>query len=67
MQLATELAPEQDAHLVATSVIGLAKYYIENQPLLKYFPGWKPEYEMPEVIAEHITKLLINSLKAKTT
>jgi AcrR family transcriptional regulator len=66
MQLATELAPEQDAHLLATSIIGLAKYYIEYQPLLKYFPGWKPEYEMPEVIAAHITNLLINSLKVKT-
>ena len=66
MQLATELAPEQDAHLLATSVIGLAKYYIEYQPLLKYFPGWKPEHEMPEVIAAHITTLLLNSFKAKT-
>ncbi|MDD5322397.1 MAG: TetR/AcrR family transcriptional regulator [Methylococcales bacterium] len=65
MQLATELAPEQDAHLVATSVIGLAKYYVEYQPLLKNFPGWKPEYEMPEVIAAHITGLLLNGLKAK--
>jgi len=45
LQLVTELAPEQDAHLVATSVIGLAKYYIECQPLLKNFPGWKPEHE----------------------
>jgi len=66
MQLATELAPEQDAHLVATSVIGLAKYYIECQPLLKNFPGWKPEHETPEVMANHITKLLLNGLKAKT-
>ena len=66
LQLVTELAPEQDAHLVATSVIGLAKYYIECQPLLKNFPGWKPEHERPEVIAAHITNLVINSLKVKT-
>ena len=66
MQLAAELAPEQDAHLIATSVIGLAKCYVEYQPLLKYFPGWKPEHEMPEVIAAHITQLLLNGLKAKT-
>jgi hypothetical protein len=67
MQLATELAPEQDAHLVATSVIGLAKYYVEYQPLLKNFTGWKPEHEMPEVAAKHITELLLNGLKAKAT
>jgi AcrR family transcriptional regulator len=66
MQLATELAPEQDAHLVATSVIGLVSYYVEYQPLLKNFPGWKPEHEMPEVIAAHITELLLTGLKAKT-
>jgi AcrR family transcriptional regulator len=66
MQLATELAPGQDAHLVATAVIGLAKYYVECQPLIKNFPGWKPEHEIPEVIAAHITELLLNSLKAKT-
>jgi AcrR family transcriptional regulator len=66
MQLATELAPEQDAHLVATSIIGLAKCYIEYQPLLKNFPGWKPEHAMPEVIAAHITELLLTGLKAKT-
>jgi len=66
MQLAAELAPGQDAHLVATSVIGLAKYFIEYQPLLKNFPGWKPEHEKPEIIAAHITELLLNGLKAKT-
>lgn len=66
MQLATELAPEQDAYLVATSIIGLTQYYVEYQPLLKNLTGWKPEYEMPEVIATHVTNLLINSLKTKT-
>ncbi|WP_262966367.1 TetR/AcrR family transcriptional regulator [Methylobacter psychrophilus] len=66
MQLATELAPEQDAYLVATSIIGLTQYYVEYQPLLKNLTGWKPEYEMPEVIAAHVTNLLINSLKTKT-
>jgi hypothetical protein len=66
MQLATELAPEQDAHLIATSIIGLATYHVEYQPLLKNFPGWKAENEIPEIIAAHITELLINGLKAKT-
>jgi AcrR family transcriptional regulator len=65
MQLVAKMAPDQDAHLLATSVIGLAKYYIEYQPLLKYFPGWKPEHEKPEFIAMHITTLLLNSFKAK--
>ncbi len=65
MQLAAELAPGQDPHLIATSVIGLAKYYVEYQPLLKNFPGRKPEHEIPEVAAAHITQLLLNGLRAK--
>ncbi len=66
MQLAAELAPEQDAHLVATSVIGLTHYHVEYQPLFKHFPAWKPEHEKPEVIAAHIADLFFNGLKAKT-
>lgn len=63
MQLAHELAPKRDAHLVATSIISLVKNYVEYQPLNKNFPGWKPEHERPNVIAEHITGLLLNGLK----
>lgn len=66
MNLATELAPEQDAYLVATSIIGLSKCYVDYKPLIKNFPGWKPEHEIPEVIAAHITKLLLTGLKATT-
>ena len=66
MELAAELAPEQDAHLAAASVIGLTHYYVEYQPLLKHFPAWKPEHEKPEVIAAYITDLFLNGLKAKT-
>lgn len=65
ISLLTGLAPEQDAQLLATSVIGLVKYHVEYQPLFKNFPAWKPEHEMPEVIAAHITELLLNGLKAK--
>jgi AcrR family transcriptional regulator len=66
MELAADLAPEQDAHLVATSIIGLTHYHVEYQPLLKHFPAWKSEHEKPEVIAVHITGLFLNGLKAKT-
>jgi len=62
MQLAHELAPDRDAHLVATSIISLVKSYIEYQPLNKNFPGWKPEHDRLDVITAHITGLLLNGL-----
>jgi len=63
MQLANELAPQQDAHLVATSIISLVKNFIDHQPLNKHFPGRKPEHDNPDVIAAYITGLLLNGLK----
>ena len=61
-QLATELAPELDAYLVAISIIGLVKSFLDYQPLHQYFPGWKPEYQQPDVLAGHITQLILNGL-----
>lgn len=66
MDLAEDLAPHLNAYLVATSIISLVKHYVECQPLRKNFPGWKPEYEMLDVIAAHITHLLLNGIKIKT-
>lgn len=63
LQLANELSPSRDAHLVATAIISLVKNYIEYQPLNKNFPGWKPEHENLDVIARHISSLLLNGLK----
>lgn len=65
LQLAASLAPERDAYLVATSIIGLVKIYIDHQPLNKHFPGWREEYAQPEVIAEHVTNLLLYGLTAR--
>lgn len=62
MQLTRELAPRLDAYLLASSIIGLVKTFIDYQPLHRHFPGWKPEYEQPEILADHITALLLNGL-----
>ncbi len=62
MQFAAELAPALDAYLVATSIIGLIQLTIDCQPLHRYFPGHKPEHDQPDVIAAHITTLLLNGL-----
>lgn len=62
MQFAAELAPNMDAHLVATSIIGLVKNHFDHQPLHRYFPGWLPTHQQPEIIAKHVTTLLLNGL-----
>lgn len=65
LQLAGQLAPNRDAFWVATSIVGLVKIYVDHRPLNRHFPGWKPEYERPEMIAAHVTDLLLNGLIAK--
>lgn len=65
LQLAGQLAPDRDAFLVATSIVGLVKIYVDHKPLNRHFPGWKPEYEQPEMIAAHVTDLLLNGLVIK--
>lgn len=65
LQLASELAPERDAFLVATSIIGLVKVYVDHQPLNQHFPGWQAAFAQPETIAAHVTDLLLNGLIAK--
>lgn len=62
MQFVAELAPEFDAYLVATSIIGLVKNYMDYQPLHRHFPGWKPEHDQPDILAKHITALLLYGL-----
>lgn len=62
LQLAAELAPGRDAYLVATAIVGLVKIYVDHKPLNQHFSGWRPEYAQPDVIADHITDLLLNGL-----
>lgn len=62
LQLAAELAPQRNAFLVATSIVGLVKVYFDHLPLNRHFPGWMPEYDQPEVIAGHLTDLLLHGL-----
>ena len=62
MTLIQQLAPSMDAHLGAISVISLVCKHIEMQPLRNYLPNWRPEHEQAEVIAKHVTDLLLHGL-----
>jgi HTH-type transcriptional dual regulator CecR, C-terminal domain len=63
LHLAAELALERDANLTAISIISRVKHHLEMQPLRQHLPGWKPEHEVPEIFAAHVTDLLLTGLK----
>ncbi|EWS64586.1 TetR/AcrR family transcriptional regulator [Hydrogenophaga aromaticivorans] len=60
--LAGELAPSHDAHLLAVSTIGLVIYPFETQSVRRFLPGYQRQHEDPEAIARHIVGLLRNGL-----
>lgn len=62
--LAAELAPGQDAHRLAVSIIGLVFYSFETQSVRHFLPGYAPQNEVPEAIARHVVGLLRNGLGA---
>jgi AcrR family transcriptional regulator len=61
-QLAKQLDPTCDAHMLAISIAALAIYHFEFGPLRRFLPGSQPEHEEPHYIAEHIIRLLLNGL-----
>jgi AcrR family transcriptional regulator len=63
LQLAAELAPKRDVHLTAISIVSLVKHHLEMQPLCRQLPGWKPEHETAEILAAHVSDLLLMGLK----
>ena len=56
--LGKELAPELDPHLTAISIIGLVIYHYETSSIRPFLPGYRPEHEIPETLAGHISRLL---------
>ncbi|MBF0289758.1 MAG: TetR/AcrR family transcriptional regulator [SAR324 cluster bacterium] len=60
--LANEVAPGCDAHMLAISMAGLVLYHLETGPIRRFLPGGKSEHDDPEVIAHHVTSLLLNGM-----
>jgi AcrR family transcriptional regulator len=62
-ELAEELVPGCDTHMVAMSIASLILYHLETAPIRRYLPGGKARHNKPDVIADHVTRLLLNGLK----
>lgn len=61
--LATEVAPGCDAHLLAISIAGLILFHFETTALRRFLPGRRREHDQPRVVARHILDLLTNGVR----
>jgi TetR/AcrR family transcriptional regulator len=61
-ELAKELNPNCDAHLMAISMIGLVLFHLETTPIRQFLPGGCAEHNDPDVIAQHVTTLLLKGI-----
>jgi len=62
-EFAEELVPGCDTHMAAMSIASLILYHLETAPIRRYLPGGKARHNKPDVIADHVTRLLLNGLK----
>lgn len=62
--LASELDPHQDAHLLAMSIFGLVIFHFQTGATRKFMPGHRPHQDNPAVLARHVCDLLRRSLAA---
>jgi len=56
--LASELDPHVDAHLLAMSIFGLVIFHFQAGATRKFMPGRRPQQDNPEVLARHVCDLL---------
>jgi len=62
--LASDLDPHQDAHLLAMSILGLVIFHFQTGATRKFMPGHRSHQDKPEVLARHVCELLRRSLAA---
>jgi AcrR family transcriptional regulator len=62
--LARELDPHHDAHLLAMSIFGLVIFHFQTGTTRRFMPGHRPRQDRPEVLAHHVCDLLRRSLAA---
>ena len=62
LNLAKEVSPKCDPHLMAISIVGLILFHLETTPIRMYLPEGREEHNKPEVIAHHVYLLLTEGL-----
>ena len=62
--LAKALAPDADPHMLAISMFGLILFHFETEPIRRFLPGGKGAHDTPQVIAQHVNRLLSRGIGA---
>jgi len=63
LHICGELASDYDPHLLAISILGLVIYHYEVTPLRQHQLGSESRHTDPEVVAVHVTRLLLQGVK----
>lgn len=61
--LLEEMAPRVDSHLMLLSLGGLVCHHLEARKLSPFLPGGKRKHQRLDVLAEHITELLLRGVQ----
>ena len=61
--LARELAPGADAHMLVFSISGLVVHHFDMASLRRCFRGHRKQHEDVDYIVDHVCSLLLNGLK----
>ena len=61
-KLAESFSPRYDPQMLSISIIGLVLCHFQSEEGRKFLPGRKALHDKPQVISEHIIKLLKNGL-----
>lgn len=61
-ELAKELNPTCDPHMLSLSISGLVLHHFELGPLRRFFPGSRAEHEDPHYIARHVVNLVLHGV-----
>lgn len=63
VELFAELAPHRDATLLAHSLLAMVLHHYEVRALRPLFPGYRPEHDDPERVAEHVLGVLLHGTR----
>ena len=63
-RLLQQLAPHLDSHLMLFSLAGLVCHHLEARKLSPFVPGGRKAHQRLDVLAEHITQVMLHGVKA---